>query len=85
VLAEKFNCTPTNISKILNGHRWQKKPDWLQGDLTMEDVAAIQSVRGTRTRRELSEAYGVSPSKIYRIQRGEGYGHLETHWTKPRR
>jgi hypothetical protein len=77
-LARQFNCTPSNISKILSGARWQKTPVWLKNNLRIADLEAIKTAKGSKTRAELAAEYGVSSSVIWRIQSGRKYNHIRT-------
>lgn len=75
-LARKFNCTPSNISKILSGARWKATPKWLQYTLTRAEIEAIRKARGTKSRAELAKQYGVKASVIDRIHQGKQYAHF---------
>jgi hypothetical protein len=75
-LARRFNCTPSNISKILGGARWKKTPKWLTTGLTREDIEVIKAAKGKRQGLVLAAKFGVSHSVIYRIQSGSVYVHL---------
>jgi hypothetical protein len=73
-LALQFNCTPSNISKILSGARWKKTPSWLKAGITRADLDAIRT--STEAPAVLAARYGVSRSVIWRIQNTETYRHV---------
>jgi hypothetical protein len=75
-LARQFNCSPSNISKIHNGARWKKTPNWING-ITADDLGAIRAAKGSRQLADLAAQYGVSSSVIWRIQSGRyTYAHI---------
>lgn len=80
-LAAKFNCHPSNISKILNGARWQKTPDWLRAGLTFDDLEAIRRAKGIEPGTKLAARYGVDKNVIWRIQNGRAYTHIRPRET----
>lgn len=73
-LARRFNCTPSNISKIISGARWGRTPPWLRSSLTRADLEIIRSATGTDNK--IAEQYGVDRAVIWRIRHGHNYAHL---------
>lgn len=73
-LAREFHVSPSAISKILDGTRWngfkrKARP------FSKEDVDRIKSLRGVKTQGELAKEYGVGLTVIWRIQHGKSYAH----------
>lgn len=75
-IAAKFNCHPTNISKILNGARWKQTPIWLKHEFTPAELAAIKV--DARTNADIAAEFGVGPAVISRIKNGRSYRHIES-------
>lgn len=81
-IAAKFQCHPSNISKLLHGHRWKKTPPWLKAGLTRSDLSAIRSAKGIKTLRVLADEFGLTISQVWRIQKLDTYLHLNAEPSK---
>lgn len=82
-IAEAYGMSEAHVGNIMRGDNWAHLPGAVsrkRGDrhchakLTSEDVRAIRADR--RAGRAIAADFGVSPSNVYRIRRGEGWSHV---------
>lgn len=68
-IGRRYEVSPSNIAKILNGTRWRN----VRRHISAADVQAIKELRKVKSLREVAEQFGLSISAVSRIDNGLAY------------